>query len=269
MVSFRRSVSVALSAVIALSLLLLSTAAHADKPWRPSPPAPPPVTVTVLTAAPAAVKTTLQLTPPTNGSVYVYDGASPVAALTSKGSLQIEPGKEYTFVAQRGGKTIWSAPIAASGSALQMVWVDGKSAPVIGAAPVTVTVPAPRPVVLAPPPPVVTPAPGPGHHGHNHAAPTAMSDAAFDTLLALVEEKAFDSTRMEVLKTASATAYFSVAQVSKLLAKLSFDSNRLEALKAIHTRVVDRENAVLLSKSFTFSSNQTEALKLFQTPAAI
>jgi len=49
MVSFRRFVSVALVAVVALTITFPSAAARADEPWRrPSPPSA--VTVTVLPA---------------------------------------------------------------------------------------------------------------------------------------------------------------------------------------------------------------------------
>lgn len=265
MASFRRFVSVALSAVFALSLLLVASLARADHGWKPGRPAKTPVTVTMVTPSPVSAKPTLQLTPPANGSVYVYDGASPVGALTATGSVQVEADKEYTLTALRGTKTIWSAPIAVSGAGLQMVWVDGKNAPVISALatpaqpPVVVTLPS-RPGAGGPRPPVVAVV---------TAAPKPMSDTAFAALLALVEEKSFDSSRMEVIKAAAGSGHFTVAQVSKLLAKLSFDSNRLDTLKAIHTRITDRENGVLLSKSFTFSSSQSEALKLFQTPTSI
>lgn len=266
MASFRRFVSVALSAVLALSFVLVATFARADHGWKPGRPAKPPVTVTVVTTPAVTTKPTLQLTPPSNGSVYVYDGASPVGALTAKGSVQVEADKEYTLTALRGTKTIWSAPIAVSGAGLQMVWIDGKNAPVISALaapaspPVVVALPSPRPGGFGPRPTVVaiaTPAPKP------------MGDTAFAALLALIEEKSFDSTRMEVIKTAASSGYFTVAQVTKLLAKLTFESSRLDTLKAIHSRITDRENGVLLSKSFTFTSSQTEALKLFQTPSSI
>lgn len=264
MASFRRFVSVALSAVFALSFVLLTTFARADHGWKPGRPAKTPVPVTVVTTPPVTTKPTLQLTPPSNGSVYVYDGASPVGALTAKGSVQVEADKEYTLTALRGTKTIWSAPIAVSGAGLQIIWVDGKNAPVISALaapaspPVVVALPSTRPGGFGPRPTVVA-----------IATPKPMGDTAFAALLALIEEKSFDSTRMEVIKAAASSGYFTVAQVSKLLAKLTFESSRLDTLKAIHTRITDRENGVLLSKSFTFNSSQTEAIKLFQTPSSI
>jgi hypothetical protein len=47
-------------------------------------------------------------------------------------------------------------------------------------------------------------------------------------------------------------------QLTEVMRKLSFDSNRLELAKRVYGSVVDKNNAFVLSNAFNFRSNADE-----------
>lgn len=113
------------------------------------------------------------------------------------------------------------------------------------------TAPAPVVVVHHPaphePPPVAEPVP---------AAPQAMAARDFNRLLKSVAAQSFASERLDVVRTAATSGWYSISQVSQLVDKFSFGKDRLELVRVVNSRIVDPENAFQLYEKFTYSSDK-------------
>jgi hypothetical protein len=117
--------------------------------------------------------------------------------------------------------------------------------------PASVHAPPPSAPVYAPPPPAPTVVVGPW--GQPVAPP--MDDASFGQLLQTVGNESFDSSKLNVIRTATSN-WFTCNQVAQLLGKLTFDDSKVRAVEIVASRIVDRGNAFVLYNAFTFSSSK-------------
>ncbi len=109
---------------------------------------------------------------------------------------------------------------------------------------------------------------GRGHgHGHSSAerrgrwAPdqhSACGAKDFTNVVRSMEMEWFDNGKMEVLRSAAGSRWFTVAQVKALVDQFSFDSYQVDAAAMLHGRTVDLENWYRVYDSLTFSSSKRE-----------
>lgn len=90
------------------------------------------------------------------------------------------------------------------------------------------------------------------------AGPTAMCNADFEQLKAALDNAAFESTRLSILKQALPYNYFTTAQVSQLMDQFWFESTKLEVAKLAYDRTLDQNNYYLVNNSFAFGSSVRE-----------
>jgi len=86
-----------------------------------------------------------------------------------------------------------------------------------------------------------------------------MDDASFRALLQAVERARFSRDRIGVVSAAASTNLFAAAQVERLLQALTFSSERLDALRLLWPRVLDKQNGWMLHDDFPFGSERRTA----------
>ncbi len=101
--------------------------------------------------------------------------------------------------------------------------------------------PPPAPVVVRPPPPV-------------RRAP--MDQDKFSALISAIRAQSFSDNKLSVIRSAAAEHHFVVGQVVKVLEQLSFSGEKLEVVRTLKSRILDRENHFKLYEAFTFSSDK-------------
>lgn len=92
----------------------------------------------------------------------------------------------------------------------------------------------------------------------------AMTDGEFQQFKQTVSNERFESTRVEIAKTAMINNLFTTAQVRDLLGLFSFDNNKMEIAKHAYRFTVDRNNFFQLSNVFSFSSSRDELMRFIQ-----
>jgi len=93
-------------------------------------------------------------------------------------------------------------------------------------------------------------------------APMALDEADFAALLAAIDAEAHGSSKLRVLADATSHAWFSVDQVKRVLAKFSFSSDQLQALKLLAPQLADPQNSFRIYESFTFDSDKEKARQI-------
>lgn len=90
------------------------------------------------------------------------------------------------------------------------------------------------------------------------AAPTkqAMTDAAFNQLVAAVRGGSFDEDKVGIVKDASRGNWFTANQIATLMGLLSFDEGKIDAAVAAWPRCVDPGNSFVLYPKLTYDSNR-------------
>ena len=96
------------------------------------------------------------------------------------------------------------------------------------------------------------------------AGPRAMEAARFDALVAAVRREPFPDGQRRVLDAAMPGAWFSVAQVGRLVDLFPFSRDKLEVLRRVRGRLVDPDQAAELYGRFTFDADRAEARDLLQ-----
>lgn len=89
-----------------------------------------------------------------------------------------------------------------------------------------------------------------------------MRDSDFSFVYKIVKNTSFDKNKIEIIQVACIGNSFSSRQCAKLLSLLSFDDNKLDALKIIAPRLVEVEDYDKIIKQFSFSSNRERAAKI-------
>lgn len=89
--------------------------------------------------------------------------------------------------------------------------------------------------------------------------PTAMDAPSFAALRKSVSGMSFAGEKMVVIETALRSNWLTVDQGKMLLSEFRHGSDKLDALKAVWPRVVDRENGFRFYEDFTFESEKRTA----------
>jgi hypothetical protein len=82
-----------------------------------------------------------------------------------------------------------------------------------------------------------------------------MSDCDFNNLTQSIENKSFESTRMEIAKQVLSHRFVNTRQVMALINLLTFESSKLELAKFAFERTIDKENYFRVNDTFTFESS--------------
>ena len=91
--------------------------------------------------------------------------------------------------------------------------------------------------------------------------PQAMHRKDFKMMCEVVEDASFNEKKIGIIKVACISSYFNTKQCTKLLSMISFESDRLKALKVLVPRVLDINPSEIL-KQFSFSSNKDKAMEI-------
>ena len=89
--------------------------------------------------------------------------------------------------------------------------------------------------------------------------PTAMDAASFATLRKSVSGMSFAGEKLVVIESALRSNWLTVDQGKMLLSEFRHGSEKLDALRAVWPRVVDRENGFRFYEDFTFESEKRKA----------
>ena len=102
--------------------------------------------------------------------------------------------------------------------------------------------PPPQPRPMPPPVPSVQP----------------ISDGQLQQLMAAIGKEPFGDGKKRVLESAAQSQYFLVPQVLKLLGRFSFGDDKLDAVRTLWPKVLDRENSFQLYQAFSFQGEKDQ-----------
>ena len=107
----------------------------------------------------------------------------------------------------------------------------------------------------------------PGHGGHRpdyDQYDRVMNSQLFNTFLNSVKKVPFKDDRMTLINTALASSDFTSGQCLQLTKLYTFDDDRMEIMKMMYPRIVDKEAFFTVIATLTFSSNKDEMNKFVQ-----
>ena len=91
--------------------------------------------------------------------------------------------------------------------------------------------------------------------------PRAMHNKDFKMMCEVVDDASFHEKKIGVIKVACISSYFNSKQCAKLLSMISFDDAKLNALKVLAPRIIDKD-VIEIVKQFSFSSSKDKALEI-------
>lgn len=103
------------------------------------------------------------------------------------------------------------------------------------------------------------------HEGYAPVPPVpayvGMNPQSFARLKVTIENKSFDSSKLELAKQAAANNYFSSAQIAEIMMLFEFEATKLEFARHAYHKAVDKQNYYLVNKAFSFESSISELNK--------
>ena len=91
--------------------------------------------------------------------------------------------------------------------------------------------------------------------------PRAMHNKDFKMMCDVVDDASFHEKKIGVIKVACISSYFNSRQCAKLLSMISFDDAKLNALKVLAPRIIDKDVTEIV-KQFSFTSSKDKALEI-------
>jgi len=88
-----------------------------------------------------------------------------------------------------------------------------------------------------------------------------MSEPSFISLLSMINNETFESSKIDIAKQAINSNFMTSAQVLQLLKCFTFESSKLEIAKLAYSKVIDKENFFMVNDAFTFDSSIDELNK--------
>jgi hypothetical protein len=85
-----------------------------------------------------------------------------------------------------------------------------------------------------------------------------MSQVSFMSLISVVNNATFESSKTEIATQAISANFMTSAQVLQLLKCFTFESSKLEIAKLAYSKVIDKGNFFLVNDAFTFDSSIDE-----------
>ncbi|MBO5787788.1 MAG: DUF4476 domain-containing protein [Bacteroidaceae bacterium] len=90
----------------------------------------------------------------------------------------------------------------------------------------------------------------------------AMRDSDFSMMYKIVKDASFDKNKIGIIRVACIASNFSSKQCARLLALLSFDDNKIDALEIMKPNLVELDNYNKILNQFSFSSSREKAAKI-------
>lgn len=91
-----------------------------------------------------------------------------------------------------------------------------------------------------------------------------MDKPSFDLLMKKIQQASFTNNKLDIIEVACLGFYFSSNQCARIMRTISFDDDRLKALKLMANRIVDTHDTTEIYKALSFSSNKEKAMKILQ-----
>lgn len=112
-----------------------------------------------------------------------------------------------------------------------------------------------------PAPPPAYPAPAP--RADSYGLPL-MDPNQFAGFLSQVEQARFSDARQQVIRMAAQRNAFTCAQAGQVVDIMDFSADKMEALRMLARRIVDRNNHYTLLSHFTYQSDKDEARQILE-----
>ena len=186
-----------------------------------------------------------------NTPILVYLGGNQICLPTTTCFIaNLNPG-HYTvevFATRftRAGERVWKGeklykdPVYFDGRGVTEIWVDGRDN-------------------MRPERPG---RPEQGEHRPGYGYNRVMNDQLFQTFYKEMKNEPFKDDRMKLLNAALAGSDFTSAQCLQLTKLYTFDDDRMEIMKIMYPRIVDKEAFFTVINTLTFSSSK-EKMKDF------
>ncbi len=94
--------------------------------------------------------------------------------------------------------------------------------------------------------------------------PQAMNDKDFRALRSALDREAGDAAKLAVLRTAAASAYFTIAQAGQLIDRLVYRDDKLAAVPILKDRILDKQNAWQLYQHFTYREDKMKVQEMLE-----
>ena len=98
--------------------------------------------------------------------------------------------------------------------------------------------------------------------------PVPLASSDLGALLQHLETENFSEGRLRVLVQAVPHAWFSSAQVLLILGRFDFGNDKLQALRLVAPKIVDRQNAYTIYQAFTFDAEKAQAQQILKASGA-
>lgn len=96
------------------------------------------------------------------------------------------------------------------------------------------------------------------NNGGNYYKDYGMGNNEFNQLKSTIRNKSFDSSKLDIAKSALTSNWVSSKQVLELLMLFSFESSKLDIAKFAFPKTIDKGNYFIVNNAFTFASSSNE-----------
>ncbi len=86
--------------------------------------------------------------------------------------------------------------------------------------------------------------------------PKPMSESAFNALIEQLREETFDEDKLSILKVAAKNNYFTCEQIARIMDEFSMDEDKVEVVRIMFPKAVDKENGFKLLSKVTYSEDK-------------
>ena len=94
--------------------------------------------------------------------------------------------------------------------------------------------------------------------GYPQSGNREMSAENFNALKATVSNDPYDNSRVNIVRQAANSNYFTAIQVKQLLQVFSYENSKLAVAKLLYSRTVDKGNYFMVNDAFTYSNSKDE-----------
>ncbi|HEX8819393.1 MAG TPA: DUF4476 domain-containing protein [Archangium sp.] len=89
-----------------------------------------------------------------------------------------------------------------------------------------------------------------------------IADAMLRSAMKAMDREPFADDKMNVLEDVADNNYFLVSQVIQVLPQFKFSKDRIEAVRVLWSRVLDKQNGYQLYNAFQFSTDKAEVKRI-------
>jgi hypothetical protein len=89
-----------------------------------------------------------------------------------------------------------------------------------------------------------------------------IAERELQRIMTAMSREPFGDDKMNVLESAVGNNYFTVEQVMKVLPQFQFSKDKLQAVRVLWVRVLDRQNSFQLYNAFQFSNDKAELKRI-------